>query len=276
MPRGAERLLREPLLHFAAIGALLFAVSAALDAWRRPAVVLSAAEVAQLAAYWQAQSGRSPTPEELRGIVAERVDEEIMAEEARRLGLDRDDVIVRRRLAQKYAFVREDLSAAREPTEAELRAYFEAHRDAFASRGGMALRQVYFSAERTDAAAAVQAAARRLARAPDAPVDGDVFILPLSYAAVAEADLARDYGEPFAKAVATAPVGAWTGPLRSAYGWHMVRVEAREPSRAPAFEAVREGVRTAWREDELAHQRAEERQALRARYRVVLPKELAQ
>ncbi|KAF0173531.1 MAG: hypothetical protein FD124_2211 [Alphaproteobacteria bacterium] len=267
---------REPLAHFALIGALIFAATAVADDLHRPAVRLNEGDVAQLAAFWETQSGRRPTPEELRGIVAERVDEEILAQEALRLGLDRDDVIIRRRLAQKYAFVREDLAAIPEPDEARLRAYFADHAGLFATPGSMALRQIYFSAERrAGARAAAEAAMRTLQRTPEATVDGDVFILPLTYASISSIDLERDYGAPFAAALARAPEGAWTGPLQSAFGWHVVRVENRHAQAAPDFASAREAVRARWIEEAQAKKREADRKTLRARYRIVLPRDVA-
>src|SRR5262245_17996470 len=124
--------LREPLLHFVLIGALLFAFTA----WRQQQqdhneIRITSGEIAQLAAFWETQSQRKPTADELRGLIEERIDEEVLAREAVRLGLDRDDVIVRRRLAQKMAFVSDDLAVMSEPAEADLRAYFDAHKEAY-------------------------------------------------------------------------------------------------------------------------------------------------
>jgi peptidyl-prolyl cis-trans isomerase C len=276
LPSWVVGAAREPLAHFALIGVLIFAATAVADEMNRPAVRLSESDVAQLAAFWETQSGRQPTREELRGIVAERVDEEIMAQEALRLGLDRDDVIIRRRLAQKYAFVREDLGVVAEPDDARLRAYYSDHRDLFATPAVMSLRQIYFSAERgAGARAAADAAFRTLQRSPEAAVDGDVFILPLAYASISKSDLERDYGASFAAALARAPEGGWTGPLQSPFGWHVVRVEKRHAQQAQDFEAVREAVRLRWIEDAQAKKRDAERKALRARYRVETPRDVS-
>ncbi len=112
------------------IGALLFAVTALREKHSEHAEIrITAGEVAQLAAFWETQAQRKPTAEELQGLIEERIDEEVLAREAVRLGLDRDDVIVRRRLAQKMAFVSDDLAVVAEPAEAELREYFDAHRE---------------------------------------------------------------------------------------------------------------------------------------------------
>lgn len=268
--------MREPLAHFTLAGALIFALTAWADILHRPAVRLSEADVSQLAQFWEQQSGRPPTREDLAGIIAERVDEEIMAQEALRLGLDQEDVIIRRRLAQKYAFVREDLAAIPEPSEARLRAYFEKNAGLFEIPGAMTFRHIYFSAERgAGARPAAAAALAKLQTRPEATLDGDVFILPLAYAAITETDLKRDYGGPFAAALARAPEGVWIGPLESAFGWHVARVEKRQAAAAQDFEAARDVVRARWMEDAQATKREADRKALRARYRVELPPSVA-
>lgn len=272
-PRGRlAAVLGEPLLHFLVIGGLLFAALTALEA-RREEVRLSDQEVAQLDAYWRAQSDRAPTAAELRSMVDDRIDEEIMAREARRLGLDEDDVIIRRRLAQKYQFVREDLAAPPEPDAAQLRAFYDAHQALFTAPGTIAFRQLYFSRERGPEAAQAAAAAAlaRLKADPDAAVDGDPFIMPLAQAAATAADLRRDYGDAFAAALAAAPAGAWSGPLPSAYGWHLVYVAARSPDRVLPFAEAEPQVAQRWREAALAERRTAARAELRRRYTIVLP-----
>ncbi|HKS58106.1 MAG TPA: hypothetical protein VJS12_22615, partial [Steroidobacteraceae bacterium] len=173
--------IREPLLHFVLIGAVLFAFTA----WRQQKqdqseIRITSGEIAQLAAFWETQSQRKPTDAELRGLIEERIDEEVLAREAIRLGLDRDDVIVRRRLAQKMAFVSDDLAVVDEPAEADLRAYFDAHAEAYSTPDLYALRHVYFNPDRHGMAldADAQRALQRLTRGADPNDIGDPFMLP--------------------------------------------------------------------------------------------------
>src|SRR5437763_15543347 len=105
-----RRVAREPLVRFLAIGLVLFAAMSAAKALQRPVVRIDAAELNQLAAYWEAQSQRPPTKAELAGIIQDRIDEELLAREALRLGLDKNDMIIRRRLAQKVSFATDDMA----------------------------------------------------------------------------------------------------------------------------------------------------------------------
>jgi hypothetical protein len=258
--------IREPLLHFVLIGAVLFAFTA----WRQhrqdaAEIRIGSGEIAQLAAFWETQAQRKPTAEELRGLIEERIDEEVLAREAVRLGLDRDDVIIRRRLAQKMAFVSDDLAVVTEPAEAELRAYFDAHKEGYTTPDLYALRHVFFNPDRHGMAldADAQRALQRLTRGANANDVGDPFMLPRELADVSRDDIARDFGSAFADAVTSSMPGAWAGPVRSPFGVHLVKLESHTPSSAARFEDVRDRVREAF----LAQKQQETNAALRAKLR---------
>ena len=270
-PGWLVRLGREPLVRFLLIGAALFAAMSLARSLERPTVRIEAAELDQLAAYWAAQTQRPPTKAELAGIIQDRIDEELLAREALRLGLDRDDMIVRRRLAQKMGFASDDAQAA-EPSEAELRAYYAKTAGKYAAPPHVAFRQVFFSGDRPNGGAQ-KAAAQALERAEEGGREdptGDPFVFPLTYDDANLPDLTRDYGEAFVKLLATAPVGSWQGPVVSPYGWHLVKVTARRPGQASAYEAVREQVRDAYVAERRDAARAAFLRRLRQRYRVVV------
>lgn len=263
-----SRVMREPLVHFLVLGGLLFGAIAFANHLKRPVVRIDAQEIEQLAAYWELQSQRPPTRDELAALIHERVDEELLAREAVRLGLDKDDMIVRRRLAQKMAFASEDVAALEEPDEKTLKAYYEANRERYATPGRVAMRHIYFSRDRTGETpqAAAAAALTRLQAGGEAA--SDPSLLPLTYADIAEADINRDYGPEFAAAVHKAPVGAWVGPAPSAYGLHLIRVERRLATEVPPLDAVRDEVRAAWLAERRQDENREFRASLRKRYKV--------
>jgi hypothetical protein len=130
-------MLREPLFHFLLIGALLFAVDHYLNPVRGPApsskqIQLSVDDIGQLVMLFQAQWRRAPTPEELSRLVEQKVQEEVLYREGLAMGLDKDDTIVKRRMAQKLQFLAEDVASAREPTTTELKVWYDKNRDKFA------------------------------------------------------------------------------------------------------------------------------------------------
>ena len=265
----AGRILREPIVHFMIIGAVIFVGVDVVKAARQPVIRIDSEELSQLAIYWELQMQRPPTKAELQGIVRDRVDEEILSREAQRLGLDKNDMIIRRRLAQKMSFVSEDTVSVPEPTEAQLHALYDANPAAYATPPHLTLRHIYFSDDRPQGnprAAADQGLVSL--RAGRAGITGDPFVLPLDYADVSQQDLDKDYGPAFAAAAMTAPIGAWTGPVRSAYGWHLLRVDARHVSETEPYAAVHTKLREAWIAERRDALNAAALDKLRKRYRI--------
>ena len=252
-----KRLLREPLIHFLLIGALLFglyglAPSAGPATAASKQIRLSQGEIAQLTLLFQSQWRRPPTPQELERLVENKVQQEILYREALAMGLDKDDEIVKRRMAQKMQFLAEDVAAAREPTAAELKAWFEQNSDRFAQPPRLSFRHLYFSTDRRGERARddAQQALTKLAGQPvDTPVAGalaDPFMFQDSYRDRAPDYLAKEFGPRFALAVSKLAPGSWQGPVESGFGWHLVFVDTVIPGRVPAFEEIEADVRTAW------------------------------
>lgn len=241
MPQSAarRRWLRDPLLVFAAVGVAVFAVDQLWQGDDSRAIVVTAEQQEQMAALWEAQAGRPPTDDERRSLVADHAREEMLVREAKRLGLDEHDAIVRRRLAQKLTFLAEDVAALAPPEEAALRRYFDANRERYATPAVITFSHIYFSPERR-AAAQADAAAALAALQPDAwRTTGDPFLLGRTYAYASVARVRKDFGEAFATAVLAMPPDAtWRGPVESAYGFHLVRVDAKQAAAAPEYEAV--------------------------------------
>lgn len=266
-----RRLAAEPLVHFLLIGALLFAGLSVVKSLQRAEIRIEASDLDQLAVYWEAQMQRRPNKAELAGIISDRINEELLAREAMRLGLGKDDMIIRRRLAQKMAFAAEDLDAAAQPDETTLRAYYAKTAARYAGAPRVSFHQVFYSGDRPNGGAA-QAAALALDKAEDDKREpsGDPFLFPLTYDDVAARDLTRDYGPGFVRLLETAPVGQWAGPVLSPYGWHIVKVSARRQPPATTFESVRDQVREAYLVEHRAAANAAFLRDLRKRYRVVI------
>jgi peptidyl-prolyl cis-trans isomerase C len=232
-------LLREPLLHFLLAGALLFAADAALRENAAPperVIRITAAEIDRLRAQWTRQYQRTPGPMELRGLVDARVREEVLYREALAMGLDEDDGIIRRRLAQKLEFLIEDLAAAREPTEAELRAYFAAWPERYRLPARVTFSHVYFSpdrgARRAEADASIVLTSLRPETLAAAAADrGDSFIMGASHREQSPQDLEAVFRARVRRSFARSRAGVWSKPIASAYGWHLVRIEARSDPR---------------------------------------------
>jgi hypothetical protein len=277
-----KRLLHEPLVHFLLIGAALFALYSFTPAARIAApsskeIRLTVEELAQLATVFRSQWRREPTPEEFGRMVENKVQAEILYREALAMGLDKDDEIIRRRMAQKMQFLAEDVAAAREPTSAELKRWYESNSAPFAHPPRVSFRHLYFSPDRRGARAREDAAGA-LARLAGQPVDAkiagslaDPFMFQDYYRDRAPQYLGREFGPQFALTVAKLPPGSWQGPIESGFGWHLVFVDTVIPGRVPPFEEIEPEVKTAWLAEQKARGWEKTYEAMRAKYTVLLP-----
>jgi hypothetical protein len=221
-----RRLLRDPLLHFLLVGALIFAVYALLNPAANRTdqanrIVLTKDDLRQLAVHWLAQGRPPPTADEMRALVGQKVSEEILFREAVALGLDKNDEIIKRRLAQKMDFLAADVAALQAPGDAELRAWFAQNASRFALPPRASFRHLYFSSDRgpgaRDAAAAVLGKiAGKPADAPEVAAVADRFMFQDYYAERAPDQVAKEFGPYFAKALFDLKPGMWQGPIQSA------------------------------------------------------------
>jgi hypothetical protein len=263
-------MLKEPLLYFLLAGAGIFVFAEIIPDNNDDYVIeVTDAERARLNDQWQAQMGRPPTAQELEGLVGQWIREEIYYREAQRMGLDRNDIIIRRRLSQKLTFLTEDVATGVTPTETELQAFFDKNRDRYTVPTRLSFRHLYFSAERRSDAHSDAAAAIAEREIPDKSVSSDPFMLQLAYAQRSQREIADLFGNDFAAALEKLPEGGWHGPIASAYGWHLVTIEQRIAARVPPFEEVARKVGIDHKQDSrrLANERYYD--GLRSRYEIV-------
>jgi len=270
-----RRWAREPLLHFALIGAAIFAVAHFVEQAKRDSqarVVVDQGLRGRLTSLYRTQFGVAPTAAQLQILVEDYIDDEVLYREALQLGLADDDEIIRRRLIQKLEFLQQDSVASANPAGTALRAYYDAHPQQFSSAERVSFTHVYFSADRDgDARALARAQAARvewLARG-ELP-DGDSFPLHDEYASLTKEEVARIFGtSAFVDGVLSQQSGGWSEPLHSAFGWHLVRVTDRQPARVLPFDQVQPEVRAAWLQEATATAHRKQLDALRSRYQVV-------
>ena len=273
-----KKWLREPLLHFLLIGALLFLVyglrnEGLVDQDNR--IEISEADINRLITVWEKKRQRLPTQVELRGMIEQQIREEVMYREALVMGLEHNDPIVRRRLAQKVEFISADLVAQVEPTEAELSEYLAAHSEKFELPGRINFVQIYLNTDKRGAG--VQEHAQQLLEQlnhTDSKVDvttaGDPIMFGQQHEQVTMREVSRLFGNDFASKLFALPVGNWQGPILSGYGFHLVRIDNKTTARQPALDAVREKVRNEWFAQQRRTMDEAFYQSLRQRYEIVI------
>ncbi len=163
--------------------------------------------------------------------------EELLAREAREMGLDRNDTIVRRRLAQKLKFLVEDTSGLIEPKEAELRQFYETNAARFRAGRGCLSRKS--SSTRRCARTPSRMRRRRLAELqasgdtdPAATV-GDRLLFDAEIRDADEQAVSSMFGPEFARAVFALSPGRWSEPVKSGYGLHLVSIAYTSAAKHP-------------------------------------------
>ncbi|HEX7114173.1 MAG TPA: peptidylprolyl isomerase [Steroidobacter sp.] len=265
------KLVREPLLHFLLIAAVLSGINqyiATSSGVTR--ITVTQEQVRRLADKYRTQYGVKPTPEQLDALVESHIKEEIFYNEALKLGLHVDDEVVRRRLVQKYEFLQQDLEPLPEPTPAELMQYYQDHLDRYVQPETVTFTHVYFSPDKRGEEGARRAAEqwastlnrRGVSRAVEI---GDRFPGPYDFASLSREGAARVFGNSalVEEVFGPMPERRWSEPFRSGLGWHTVYITSRSLQRQASFEEVREKVRS----DYLEWQRQRRNDALYARVR---------
>ncbi len=258
---------REPLVHFLAAGALVFA----LFAWRGdevdPAnrtIDIDRAVQADLSLRFERTLGRAPTDAELDQQIERFVRDEVLYREALRLGFDQGDAVVRRRLASKMDLAAGARAEAATPSDETLRAWYEANAERYAGAVSYSFDQLYFESE-----SAAKSAIAGLTSGTDWSATGETISLPASAQGMPAREVDTRFGEVFLKELAKLDPGdSWQGPLRSGFGWHVVRLRARTSAAAPDFTEVRDQVLNDWRSETIASRKEAAYELLRGAYTV--------
>jgi peptidyl-prolyl cis-trans isomerase C len=277
-----HRLFREPLLHFLVAGTVLLGVTTLFERLANAnknenRIQVSAPEIQRLWEVWIRQWGRAPDSRQMQSLIDDYVREEVLYREALASGLDKDDTIVRRRLVEKMEFLSQELASAT-PSEKALREYFEGNREKFRIPAEVAFSHIYFSTSKR-ASSAEGEASRALAGLSSQRISaaqlsslGDPFMLQNEYPLQTQQQVKELFGDGFAGKVFQLEPGAWAGPLRSGYGFHLVRILQKLPSRVPELAEVRGQVLTDFKNRRLQTASEAFYSQLRRRYQVDVDK----
>lgn len=251
---------REPLVHFLVAGAALFA----LFLWQgEPAdtasrtITVTREDRARLAIEWERTMQRPPTDAELDDQVERYLREEVLYREALRLGLDRDDPVVRKRMSNKMDFLAASMAEAAHASDETLAAWLAGHPQRFAEDTSYSFDQLYF---------AERAAAQRALAAPDG---GEDISVPPTFEAASRSEVEARLGAGFVTRLdALKPDSTWQGPVPSGFGWHLVRLRQRSIGKVPPLANIRSAVEADWRSETQAARREEAYRILRDAYDV--------
>lgn len=248
------KLTREPLVHFIILGALLFAGHML---WQRHVskadytITVTADEMERQALIFAGENRRQPTDEDLKALLFAHVEEQALMREAQRLGLGEDDTIIRRRLAQKMRFIIEDVAAPSVPSDEDLKTWYEANIEEFKSPETRSFSHIYLSPETRGKNIDTEAQAL-LAQVNVNDSDweslGDPFMLKRDFKNLNAVEVTRLFGAVFKSGIFSASQNAWQGPVESAFGLHLIRINNITPQSTPDFDSIRNDVAAAWQE----------------------------
>lgn len=262
-----SRWLREPMLHFAIFGTLLFGIDQMLVAQRgdERLVVLNATADAELRKLYVDERGREPTEAEMASLRRRWFDNELLYREGLALGLDRGDVGIRERVIFKALNVVTANIGDPQPDEAELRTWFEQQRARYDEPARIDFLEAVVVGK--PSLAEVEAFARVLDSQSDRASAPKVESGLRVYKGRPVATLEPAFGKAFTERLMTLEPGRWQA-LESKDGPRAVRVDARS-ERIPAdFDTVRNAVQADWRDQRLAELRTEAVRALADKYRL--------
>jgi len=266
-PEGALRAARGPWLALLLVGTVLWGLHRVARGPEPRMLVVTAETVAALREDLARQHGREPTAAEVDARVDEWIEDELLVREARALGLDRADPIVRRRLAQKLRFALEDADGVDDPGDEVLAAWHREHAERYRRPPRRGFTHVFVAGHDAGAQARAEALVEALEGGADPAGRGDAFPHGGDQGPADHQALADRYGEELARAVAAAPVGQWLA-ARSSFGWHALRVDDERPGELPALHEIRARVLADWQLEHRASSLERELAVLRERWNV--------
>lgn len=273
MRRFLQALVREPLLHFALLGGLLYVGYVLTHPPPPDKIVVPQELIAARQIDLQKRLGRKPSEAELHSAALEYVESEILYREAVRRRLGEGDIIIRRRLTQKMEYLAEALVTKSAPTEADLHALMEAHPERYRLPPRIALRQVFvrFPQHNTDAREKAAGLLERLRNGQSAEGLGDPHPLGGTLPLHSEAELAQLFSSSFAAEAFRLPAGGWSGPIASAHGLHLLQITGQKEGGLPSLDSLRERLLLDHAEEVRPAQRKKAMDALSRRYQIVWP-----
>ena len=274
-----QRTAKEPLLHFLLLATALFAVyrltSGPIESEAPDSITVTQQRIDSLVQTFSRTWQRPPTTQELRGLIDDYIKEEVFYREALKMGLDRDDTLIRRRLRQKLEFLAEDLASVTEPIDDELKQIMAKNPEDYSVDRRFSFRQVFFRIDR-DGESADLLATELLGRLQQDESSlmlnelGDPTMLPQDIGNQSETQIANQFGPQFAKALADLLIGEWSGPIESTYGIHLVFLRHAEPGRDPTLPEVRDHLRREWFADRRAKSKQQFFESLLEKYEVTI------
>lgn len=274
------RLFKEPLIQFLILGAMIYGAYALFgapeDDYRDSRIVVDANRIDSMIGEWERRWNRPPSRQELDDLIQQFIKDDVLYRQAVAMGLNEDDPVMRRRMAQKLEFLTSDLSEMQVPAKGELEQFFEEHQKSYRDPDRISFSHVYFDPDKREGATLVDAEAT-LARlremgepGEEVSLLGDRFMLQSYFESATELDIRRQLGSGFSEVVTGLEPGQWYGPVMSGYGVHLVYVYEHFTAPPPVLENVQARVLADWHARKSEQFNAQFLEDLKNRYEIVI------
>lgn len=269
MKKMVAKVLREPLLHFMVLGALIYLGAVVLNDQevQEQQIVVSSGKIKQLTTLYTKTWQRPPSDQELANVVQEYVLEQAAYYQGVQLGLDKNDIVITRRVRQKLDFIAEEHIARPTMTDEILTAYLHNNGDKFRLESSLSFKQVYLNPQRHGDSLAneVQQLLTQLTKAPTQNINqiGDRYLFKSSYPLQQHSRLQAIFGKNFIETLEQLTPGSWHGPVYSSFGSHLVYIEQKQPGKLPVLAQIKTKVIKEW-------QNSQRQQSVKQYYRELL------
>ncbi len=264
-PHTAPAWLREPLLHFMLVGAVLFGIDQLVNrnADDPRVITIDAAVDQEAIRVFRDARGRAPERDELYALRRVWLDNEVLYREGLALQLDQGDKAIRDRVIFKaLSGINAGLKLPA-VDDAVLRTWFDKNRSKYDEPA-----RVDFSEAVLPEAQPSDSSANSLAASLNASSSGEANAGLRVFKGRPVANIVQSYGADFSRALAEAPVGEWR-VLRHGSTPRVVRLDAATQPKPATFEPLRQAVLQDWTDAVLAEQRADAVKAMTLKYRIV-------
>ncbi len=205
---------------FFIIGFTLYLIDVALNNYDDKEIYISDQEIISLVTAWKSKVGRNPNDDEITRIINNLVEEEILYREALKLGLDKEDRIIKRRLAQKISFLKQE-SIPESPSNQDLIEYFNKNNDKYFIDPTYTFSHYFFSSENISNERASKAYSDLL---NNIDINSDPFFLGKNFVDLSVKKIEREFGKDFSTNFVNVELNKWVGPIKSPFGHHIIYV----------------------------------------------------
>jgi len=252
----ARKILKDPLAHFFAIGAVLFLVVSLAKPAQEEQIIVDREALLSFIQYrskaFQPQAAAAildkMSADERQRLADNYIREEALYREAQSLGLAEGDYVIRQRMIEKLEFITDAVAAPSAPTDQAIAAFYEQNKQTYYQEPGATFAHVFVKAENISPVAAMGRAQQLLeklradnARFKDATRYGDRFLFHTNYVERTYDYIEGHFDEEATKAIFSdrSPLSSWSGPVLSEYGAHLIYVTSRSPGRFPPIDEIK-------------------------------------